>query len=403
MDSNYLRKMRLNGSMNRKWVLYIGGFDMPDNNAAAQRVTANAKAFRDLGYNTFFIGFSKRHSTNNIREYEGFSYINLPYPQNVKQWFIYLTSIKTYLTYINRSPNLVIAYNFPAIALNNLRNYTSKRGIPIVADCTEWEDNEGHLLFKLIKGFDTWYRMTIVHPKLNGMITISSFLYSYYKGKMDNVIKVPPLVDLEMKKWENAQTGTSTNANHNISIIYAGSPARGNKDRLDIILNALSKIKAEGITCFTFTIIGIAENQYINVFKLSTPSNLIENVIFKGRLTHNDTLNEIKKAHFSLFLRENNLKNNAGFPTKLVESISCGTPVLSNSTSNIKDYIIPNKNGYLIDISTEFKLISCLKYAIQLCMDEIKQMKLFCISSKTFYYKNFITEFEELFQRLSIK
>ena len=29
-------------------IVYIGGFDLPDNNAAAQRVLANAKLFRDV-------------------------------------------------------------------------------------------------------------------------------------------------------------------------------------------------------------------------------------------------------------------------------------------------------------------------------------------------------------------
>lgn len=30
-------------------ILYIGGFVLPDKNAAAQRVTGNAKAMRDIG------------------------------------------------------------------------------------------------------------------------------------------------------------------------------------------------------------------------------------------------------------------------------------------------------------------------------------------------------------------
>lgn len=40
-------------------ILYIGGFELPDKNAAAQRVVANAKALRDLNYNVVFIGITK--------------------------------------------------------------------------------------------------------------------------------------------------------------------------------------------------------------------------------------------------------------------------------------------------------------------------------------------------------
>ena len=38
----------------------------------------------------------------------------------------------------------------------------------------------------------------------------------------------------------------------------------------------------------------------------------------------------------------------AGFPTKFSEAISCGTPVITNRSSNIEDYLI-NQNGYLVD------------------------------------------------------
>ena len=40
--------------MNKK-ILYVGGFELPDKNAAAHRVLGNAKAFRDLGNDVAFI------------------------------------------------------------------------------------------------------------------------------------------------------------------------------------------------------------------------------------------------------------------------------------------------------------------------------------------------------------
>jgi glycosyltransferase involved in cell wall biosynthesis len=57
-------------------------------------------------------------------------------------------------------------------------------------------------------------------------------------------------------------------------------------------------------------------------------------------------LNEINKAEYVVFIRDVNLTNVAGFPTKFVEAISCGTPVLSNSTSNIDEYLITGKTGF---------------------------------------------------------
>ncbi|MCK9163882.1 MAG: hypothetical protein M0O93_06000 [Bacteroidales bacterium] len=39
-----------------KTILYIGGFELPDKNAAAQRVISNGKILRDLGFNVVYIG-----------------------------------------------------------------------------------------------------------------------------------------------------------------------------------------------------------------------------------------------------------------------------------------------------------------------------------------------------------
>ena len=50
-----------------KTIIYIGNFELPNKNAAAQRVIANGKIFRDLGYKVVYIGISKEithhHST----------------------------------------------------------------------------------------------------------------------------------------------------------------------------------------------------------------------------------------------------------------------------------------------------------------------------------------------------
>lgn len=383
-------------------ILCIGGFEMPDGNAAAQRVMGNAKAFRDLGYNTFFIGLSKdKESCNVVGEYEGFKYTNFNYPESSKDWFSYLTSIKQYNKYLEKQPAIVIAYNFPSIALNRLRKWCYKKKINIVSDCTEWYEANGNILFKLIKGFDTTYRMKYVHPKLDGIIAISNYLYEYYNEKTQNVIMVPPLVDLSMDKWNSNKLDFQINVSEKLSIIYAGSPGSGNKDRLDLVLNVLSQLKDEGIDNFSFSVIGLTESQYNSSFGTFVPSNISNDVIFKGRLSHKMTLNEIKKAHFNLFLRNDNLANNAGFPTKFVESISCGTPVLTNSTSNIREFIVEGKNGFLISDNSFQTIKETLSKAIRLSRDEITEMKKWCVNSRIFHYKEFTSQFSILIHRLS--
>ena len=46
-----------------KQIIYWGGFELPDKNAAAHRVMANAKLFRQFGYEVVFLGMSSEQFT----------------------------------------------------------------------------------------------------------------------------------------------------------------------------------------------------------------------------------------------------------------------------------------------------------------------------------------------------
>ena len=72
-----------------KNVLYIGGFKLPDKNAAAQRVIANGKLFVKAGYNVHYIDVDPNESVENIfleNEFEGLKYSvkSQKYPQSKK-------------------------------------------------------------------------------------------------------------------------------------------------------------------------------------------------------------------------------------------------------------------------------------------------------------------------------
>lgn len=47
----------------------------------------------------------------------------------------------------------------------------------------------------------------------------------------------------------------------------------------------------------------------------------------------------------------------AGFPTKFVESITAGTPVLTNQTSDLADYLVEGEIGFWLvdDIADSLK------------------------------------------------
>ena len=231
--------------------------------------------------------------------------------------------------------------------------FCRRRRIKLYADCTEWYSYAGSHLIKHILGeIDTWLRMKVLHPKMDGMIAISKFLTDYYKDKLPTVC-VPPLVDLADSKWCEIKTENKSV----IQIVYAGSPGK-NKDKLNYVIEALSQVND---IKFQFKIIGIDEKQYLEYYPEHQKliSELKDKVIFLGRLSHQRTLDHIKIADFSMFVRDVNRVTMAGFPTKFVESISCGTPVITNKTSDLDEYLEEGKNGFWLthNIATSLNLI----------------------------------------------
>lgn len=342
----------------RDVILYIGGFELPDKNAAAHRVLSNAKIFRKIGKKVIFIGIDKSLSFDSdilktTTIVQGFEAYSLPYPANNVNWIRYLTEIDEYVKVIEKIENveMIIFYNFQSIAMNRLMHYCKRNKLKCYADITEWRSAKGeNFIYRILKDGDTWFRMHILHKKLNGMIVISRYLEEYYK-KYKNVTYVPALIDFSESKWNNNyQKSTSI-----LKLVYAGNPGR--KDRLDRLIDALEDVNRE----YRLDIIGITKEQYLEYFPRD--NNILlknKNIIFHGRLSHLDTLEFVKKANYSCFFRENDRVSKAGFPTKFVEAISCGTPVITNKTSNLDEYVRDGLNGIFVKSLEKKDLIECL-------------------------------------------
>lgn len=355
-------------------ILYFGGFQLPDRNAAAQRVVGIAKGFRELGYEVVFLNSLKGYQEPGVTERVYFGFKCLEYGR--EQESDYLFTAKTTLTMIESvRPSAVIAYNYPAIALDRIRKYCLKKGIQCYADATEWYDASGsNLVARAIKVLDTSYRMKYVQKRLDGVIAISRFLYDYYKDSVKTVL-IPPTVDLEDKKW-NVPVEQNSNC---VSFVYAGVPS-ATKERLDTIIGAIEAV--EKVKKVRLDIVGITEEQFKNLY--SWEKAIPESVVFWGRVEHQKALKIVKQADWAIILRENNRVVKAGFPTKLVESISCGTPVLANRFSNVFDYLT-EENCIAVEEMDKIE-----KYLIQACETKCS------VDNTLFDYHSFLPELKEL-------
>lgn len=384
--------------MDKKSIVYFGNTLYPDKDASAHRTIGNAKALRELGYNVILVGCRKGEACP-LREtkviFDGLCIYYYPEPNTLSQWIDYLFSFSP-LKEILRAEEIyaVILYNHPAVSSERIKRYCHKRDIKVYADCTEWYDPKGFSIHSIIKKADTWYRMTHVNKNLDGIIAISSFLQDYYRKSECSTICVPPLVDLTSDKW---QPRSNCERKEEITnLIYVGNPGAGAKDKLDIIIGALKSIREANTDLhFRLNVIGMSDKQFVDAFKMDISG--CNFVSFLGRRPNAEALEMIKQSDFSIFLRDANLVCTAGFPTKFSESIACGTPVLTNITSDIGKYLIEGKNGFTID-TTSFKTIcNTLSKALTTPSERISGMKEYCRQDRAFDYHSFINEFDKLF------
>ena len=382
--------------MNIKTIIYYGNTCYPDKDASAHRTIGNAKVLRELGYNVILIGCRKgeqRPFMESHEEYEGFSIFSYPCPVAASQWRDYLFHFKPLEIAIDKfGADAVILYNHPAISSKRILSFCHKRGIKVYADCTEWFDPKGCSLHTLIKRADTWYRMVRVNMRLDGVIAISSFLQKYYDERGCKTICVPPLIDLICAKWAKVE---NTN-DERVKLIYVGNPGAGSKDKIGLIISALKQIRQSNTeTLFQLDVVGMTEAQFVDAFDIEL--NDCDFVQFHGRKPNSEALDMIKRSDFSIFLRDTNLVCTAGFPTKFSESIACGTPVLTNLTSDLGRYMKDGNNGYIIDTTSFEATCKTMCRALSTPKEKIIEMKNYCRNDKSFDYHSFIDEFKKMF------
>jgi glycosyltransferase involved in cell wall biosynthesis len=393
-----------------KTIVYIGGFELPDKNAAAQRVVNNAKLLRELGYKVVLIGFTKDEKASSepklIKSNAfGFDSYSMPYPKSTFDWFKQLYSISQILKVIQKTPSNslagIISYNYYSIAQYRLIKFCKKNGLFHISDATEWYNADGsNLLKKAIKFFDVYFRMHFVHKASTGILATSKFLNDFYSTTNNNVVELPTLFDCS-----EIQNGIESTA-ETIRIIYAGNPfnvfnaGRKNvKDRLDYIVELMFDINGINVEVF-FDVYGLTKVQYLNVYPEHASMINKTNIIFHGRRDRSEIIIATQKADYSVFFREVDRVTESGFPTKFSESISYGTPVLTNKISNLDAYMKEGETGYFLDLESREKRAAKFKNILKLGKDNINKQKRICYESNIFDYNKFIPSMKSFFDKI---
>lgn len=403
----------------KKTVLYVGNFSFPFGNAAGKRVYANGKLLRDLGYEVIFIGVNKdRNLSEELyktrNEFDGFTYYNLPYPKGNIDWLRYKKVYSKLTDFLNIDSRiskigLVIYYGSPSLSLFNIKliRYCKTHKIRVVADCVDWlSTRTNNLLFDVVKWADNTYQKAYANTKADGVIAVSSYLANYYQKRGCLSVIIPPLSTLEY-----GCLGSNREMNDKIVITYAGVPFRMGhvikdcnilKDRIDKTIAFLHDAKQKGCK-FVLNIYGFTREEYLRVIPSQKQyiEELEKSIVFHGQTSNEYVVNKVASSDFTILIRDINISTTAGFPTKVSESISCGTPVITTCTSDLSNYIEEGKNGFFLDFEDETAKKQLTKILLT-DRNSVLKMKKYCSEKNPFYYMNYVNRMRVLLNKLNL-
>jgi glycosyltransferase involved in cell wall biosynthesis len=367
--------------------------ELPDKNALALRVLSNCYAMRDAGYNPIIVGYCRSKVPNKIMDtkttVQGFDCYNVPYPKCLFQWMkdslTYKKIEKVILSYGIDNVKAIIFTEIGAPNVLGLMRFTKKNNIRMISDTVDWFDSySNNPIKKILQIINEKISVNLLKPKIKNIICISSFLSNHYKGKNCNTVIIPSLTINDTRKYSFNRV---YKPNPIRSYIYVGNPGyKGIKDRIDWCIQAFSELfNTEDAILKVY---GIERKEYIEQF--GCQSILKDNIFFYGKQPNSHCIQEIQRADFFVFAREDRRTTKAGFPTKFSESLSCGTPVITTPSGDLKNYLYNNINGYISNECTYDSFKEALVKSKNCSDDKLIAMNEHCLQEHPLFYKKWI-------------
>ncbi|GAB5377023.1 MAG: glycosyltransferase family 4 protein [Acuticoccus sp.] len=341
----------------RPLVVYAGPFAFPQGGAAARRILGNALSLIAAGFLVeVWTGAKTAPGASDLPQ--GLTVRTLG-ERNAEGW----PRLLKHLAYSLIGRGLVRALRAEARPLAavvlyggytpylwRLLAWSRRSGTPVAFDAVEWYDPP-HRLRWLVDPYywNTEFAMRRLAPRLNNAITISRHLEAHFVRSGCHTLRLPPTLDVAAVPADVALRP----ADAPLVLSYTGSP--GHKDRLGALLAAFARLGAAGAP-LRLDIAGIGEAELLALADVRAHGvrTLPANVVLHGNLSHAGALGLTRRADFSVLLRPPQRYAQAGFPTKVAESLACGTPVFGNLTGDLGHHLRDGETAILVPaIDTE--------------------------------------------------
>ena len=319
----------------------------PNGDAGAVRQHCLAKLFLSAGYHVFVIGYGA-YTGDLVHEYDGISYISMrpDHAGTVSRAMHRFTFGHSVMKVLQKlpHPDVILVVDMMPDGFFRIRNYAKKHGCLLLHDSVEWYSPEeykgGRLNWQYLCN-SLLNRVTIRKPWR--VIAISQYLQEHFEKKNLQTIRVPAVLEVDKIPFRLDVD------NEKLCFVYAGSPGR--KDYIKEMVEGFALLSDTMKQNIELHLIGITREDMIKVCGVSSETLEAVSSCLRthGRLPREEVLKRVASADFTLLLRDNSLRYaKAGFPTKIVESLTCGTPPVCNYSSDLEMFLHDGQNAVIV-------------------------------------------------------
>lgn len=364
-----------------KKILYVGQIAI-EGSASCTHVRNRARFFNNIGYEVYGLSECPKNECDKVEDTDFLKYVYMkPFHGKGKVrgagWIAdQFLGIHTYNEIIRAlkfiSPDIIILYELNSIVVEErIRAYCEKHNIRLIIEVTEWMEVENRK--EIATRGIVWQKdiqKRYIDKRCGNIIAISEFLYEHYRNQGCNVIRLPPLV-YDFADKDQVFRDRDAVKLRQVKLVFAGTTDF--KDYLEPMLKAIRKINNNEIKII-FDVVGPSPDAIESMLECSSPTQYGINCY--GRLSHENTLSIVRKADFSVLMRENKRYAKAGVSTKFVEAMSLAVPSICTAVGGTDAFVTDGVDGVLIKDNSVHEVLDKLMQIVNMDSSKILQMKL---------------------------
>jgi glycosyltransferase involved in cell wall biosynthesis len=386
----------------------VGPFRFPDCSAAARRILGLGLSLKHAGFKVLIgsgqsgqlVQGQRDNCTSTFSVFSLGEIVDSRLPRFHRLARLFVMGIKTmrWLSTLDPRPGTVFLYGGYTLYARFLVPWCYNNRVPCVVDVVEWFE-PSHLPGGWWGPFhwNVEIALRYYYVRAKNIIAISRYLENYYKGRSCHTLRMPPTLDVFSIP---ARLIVSAGP---VTLAYAGFP--GQKDLLGNVIEALLRMDPEG-KWIRFVVAGPKPEDILNLLPLKQRglSTLPACLEVLGPLPHEQVMELIKNADFVPLLRPPLRYAQAGFPTKVPESLALGTPVICNLTSDLGDYIHDGQEGIICSDHSAEAFGNALERALTLTPYQREEMRRAARiqAERSFDYRAYVTPLAEFLEGLQL-